>query len=135
MPHDEAVLLFSYFKREEYKKNQFIWNQGDDSDSVKLLILGQLRAELENEAGTTEVVARKSIVGELGLVNGDPRMSTLRCTSDEAVLYSMSRSSFDQLAETNPKVARYIDLICVKYLALRVQHVSNRIFETRCLPI
>jgi len=135
IPDDDAALIISLFTREAYKENEKIWVQGDESDSVKLLVLGQLISELENEAGTTEVVARKSIIGELGLVNGNPRMSTLRCTSEEAVLYSMSRFSFEQLIERNPRVARYIDLICVKYLALRVQHVSNRIFETRCLPI
>jgi SulP family sulfate permease len=132
---NDANVLFSCFEREVYKQGDCIWNQGDESDCVKLLIVGQLLSELENEAGTTESVAKGSIVGELGLVNGDPRMSTLRCTSDEAILYSMSRESFEKLIDTNPRVARFIDLICVKYLALRVQHVSNRIFETRCLPI
>jgi len=62
-------------------------------------------------------------------------MSTVKCVSEQAILYSMSRNSFEQLVDQQPHLARYIDLICVKYLTLRVQHVSNRIFETRCLPI
>jgi SulP family sulfate permease len=135
MSDEDAKELFSCFKREEYQHHNQVWVQGDESDSLKLVVSGQLVAELENEAGTTEIVTRNNIVGELGLVNGDPRMSTLRVTSDKAVLYSMSRESFEILIESNPRVARYIDRICVKHLALRVQHVSNRIFETRCLPI
>jgi sulfate permease, SulP family len=135
MSDKDATLLFSRFQRESYSQNSRVWVQGDESDSVKLVVSGQLIAELENEAGTTEIVTRNNIVGELGLVNGDARMSTLRVTSHEAVLYSMSRESFEELINTHPRVARYIDLICVKFLALRVQHVSNRIFETRCLPI
>lgn len=126
-----AELLFTLLERETYSLDNFIWRQGDASDSVKFLIHGQLLSELENEAGTTEIVVKGSIIGELGLINGDARMSSIRCTSNEAILYSMSRVSFENLAETNPRVARVLDLICIKYLALRVQHVSNRIFETR----
>jgi SulP family sulfate permease len=59
----------------------------------------------------------------------------VKCSSKDAVLYSMNREKFEKLVVQQPKLARYIDLICVKYLTLRVQHVSNRIFETRCLPI
>lgn len=131
----DAIEIFSSFEREIFREGDIIWKQDDESDSVKILILGQLIAELENEAGTTEIIPRGSMIGELGLVNGNPRMSTVRCLTKEAVLFSMSRVSFDELISKQPHLARYIDLICVKYLALRVQHVSNRIFETRCLPI
>ena len=135
MSSEDANKMFSSFQREVFQKGETIWKQNDESNSVKLLILGQLISELENEAGTTEIVPKGSMIGELGLVNGNPRMSTVKCLSKEAVLYSMSRASFEELISTQPHLARYIDLICVKYLALRVQHVSNRIFETRCLPI
>ena len=133
--YDDAIKIFSSFERELFQEGEILWKQDDESNCVKILILGQLIAELENEAGTTEIVPKGCIIGELGLVNGNPRMSTVRCLSKEALLFSMSRSSFDELISTQPHLARYIDLICVKYLALRVQHVSNRIFETRCLPI
>ena len=132
---EDVNMIFSSFDREEYMKNDLIWRQNDESDCVNILILGQLIAELENEAGTTEIIPSGCIIGELGLVNGDPRMSTVKCLSKEAIIYTMSRTSFEKMISSKPRLARYIDLICVKYLALRVQHVSNRIFETRCLPI
>eukprot|EP00536_Pseudo-nitzschia_multiseries_P004862 jgi/Psemu1/238019/estExt_Genewise1.C_850070 len=131
---DAEKLLWS-FQREVCLEGDLIWRQNDESDCVKLLVCGQLVAELEHEAGTTEIIPTGCIIGELGLVNGNPRMSTVKCSSKQAILYSMSRTSFEKLIATEPHLARHIDLICVKYLALRVQHVSNRIFETRCLPV
>lgn len=131
MSDESAAILFSMLERETYSHGEFIWRQNEPSDCFKILIDGQLLAELENEAGTTEIVVKRSIIGELGLINGDARMSSVRCTSNEALLFSMSRESFEKLVETNPALARVLDLICIKYLALRVQHVSNRIFETR----
>jgi sulfate permease, SulP family len=128
-------LLYSFLVREVYKKGDLIWMQDSLSDSAKLLVSGTLMAQLENEAGTTEEVNRGNLIGELGLVQGYRRMSSVHCVSDEAIAYSLNRTSYEELVRTTPTVARYIDLICIKYLANRVQHVSNRIFETRCLPI
>ncbi len=132
---DDLKLLFSYFEREVHKKDDLIWRQGTPSDCAKLLVNGKLIAMLENEAGTYETVQVGRMCGELGLVAGMNRMNSLYCMSDVAILYSISKDSFQQLCETNPNVARIMDLICIDYLADRVQHVSNRIFETRCLPI
>jgi sulfate permease, SulP family len=128
-------LLYSFLEREVYKKGDLIWMQDSLSDCAKLLVSGTLMAQLENEAGTTEEVNRGNFIGELGLVQGYRRMSSVHCISDEAIAYSLNRTSYEELVRTSPTVARYIDLICIKYLANRVQHVSNRIFETRCLPI
>lgn len=132
----DLQLLLSHFKRETYTKGEFIWKQNDASNSAKILVVGRLVALLENEAGTSEVVFSGNLIGELGLVQGIPRMSSVQCISDEgAILYSLSRPSYEELASTAPHIARHIDMICISYLANRVQHVSNRIFETRCLPI
>lgn len=127
--------LFSKFQREIFKRDEFLWKQGDASDCVKLLVNGKLLATLENEAGTSETILSGNMLGEVGLLEGIPRMSSVCVLSDEAVLYSLGRQSFERLARSSPHVARLIDLICIRYLTARVQHVSNRIFETRCLPI
>jgi SulP family sulfate permease len=132
--HD-VELLFSRFEREVFTKNQFLWTQGSPGNCVKLLLHGTLIAVLENEAGTSEMVTSGNTIGELGLVEGLPRMSSVQCLSKNAVLYSLSQESYEQLIRLSPLSARLIDLICIGYLSNRVQHVSNRIFETRCLPI
>ena len=100
-----------------------------------LLVSGMLMSTLEIEAGTSESINTGAMVGELGLIREFATMSSLRCASEEAVVYRLNRDAFENFIETNAKVARLMDLICVNYLAHRVQHVSNRIFETRCVPI
>jgi SulP family sulfate permease len=153
----EAIAtLFSLFVREEYSKGDCIWMQGSTSDCVKLLVRGELVSVLENEAGTVEAISEGNTIGELGLLQGLPRMSSVYCESANAVAYTLSRSDFEGLCASAPHAARLIDLICIRYLSARVQvrscascrgpqltmglcqliqHVSNRIFETRCLPI
>jgi len=127
--------LFSLFKREVYNENEIIWRQGSVSDSAKLLVKGRLLSLLENEEGTLEQIPTGAMLGELGLVKGIDRLNTVQCVSDGAVLYSLDREDWDVLKRDNPRIARFIDMIVIRYLAHRVQHVSNRIFETRCLPV
>lgn len=131
----EIKELFSSFRREEYVLNDIIWKQGAPSDSMKLVLRGSLVSILENEAGTRETIKSGNTIGELGLVHGVDRISTVQCASENAILYSLSLESWESLIVSNPMVARVVDMLLIRYLALRVQHVSNRIYETRCLPI
>jgi SulP family sulfate permease len=132
---EDIEILFSKFERQVYRKGEMLWLQASPSDCAMLLVRGELVANLENEAGTREIVQVGRMVGELGLVEGSARMSSVRCLSDEVVTYRLGREAFEELTENNPSSARLVDLICITYLAHRVQHVSNRIFETQCLPI
>ena len=127
-------VLVPLFKREAYTKGVFIWNQGSNSDSAKILIRGKLVSRLEG-SDAHELIAQGHFIGELGLVHGMKRLTTVECASESAVLYSLSKDEWESLAKRQPRVARIIDMLVIRYLAHRVQHVSNRIFETRCLPI
>eukprot|EP00586_Coscinodiscus_wailesii_P021266 CAMPEP_0172504374 /NCGR_PEP_ID=MMETSP1066-20121228/178172_1 /TAXON_ID=671091 /ORGANISM="Coscinodiscus wailesii, Strain CCMP2513" /LENGTH=667 /DNA_ID=CAMNT_0013280547 /DNA_START=86 /DNA_END=2086 /DNA_ORIENTATION=- len=91
-PHvDKKILerLSALFHRQVYRRGDIIWAQSSRSDCVKIVIQGSLVSLLEDEAGTTEPIPPGAVIGELGLTNGMDRLSTVKCDSDEAILYSM----------------------------------------------
>ena len=138
LPEDDDMIktidtLLKVMKREEYRQDETLWETGAKSDSMKLVICGELVAIIE-DTGATEVVQRGNIVGELGLVHGTARLTTLVCSSEKAVLYSLSKSEFQILKKKKPNVALAIHGIAIRYLAHRVQHVNNRYFHTT-LPV
>jgi SulP family sulfate permease len=137
-PSEDPQLVekfMSYLTREVYQDGDILWRQGSESDSAKLLVSGELISRLENEAGTSETISLGSVIGESGLVNEANRNSTVYVLEDNTVLYSLSKEAWISLKEKEPKCANLLYGIVIRYLTLRVQHVSNRIFETRCLPI
>lgn len=137
-PGEERAVVerfFSHFTREVYSEGDTLWKQGALSDSAKLLVSGELLACLENEAETTETISIGSVIGESGLVQRQNRNSTVNVLADGTVLYSLSQDSWEALKESDPRCAQVLYVIVVRYLTLRVQHCSNRIFETRCLPV
>lgn len=128
------ALLVSIMTREEYKQDDILWEQGAESTSLKIIVSGDLVSIIE-ETGASEAVARGNIVGELGLVQpGTKRLTTLVCASPIAVLYSLDRESWTRLKRDDPQVASLVDGLVIRYLAHRVQHVSNRYFHTT-LPV
>eukprot|EP00804_Cyclotella_cryptica_P000002 CCRYP_013698-RB/>CCRYP_013698-RB protein AED:0.01 eAED:0.01 QI:1217/1/1/1/0/0/3/643/636 len=127
--------LFQLFVRESYEHDDVIWKQGDPSDSLKLLVDGLLISLLEDEHGATETIHPGSTIGELGLVYGSRRFTTVKVLSNEGILYSLNKDKWLQLIREDPRTARFIDLIVVRYLAHRVQHVSNNILGRRSLPV
>ena len=131
--NSDAIRFLSYFQREVYFKAQTVWKHGDKSDSAKLVLSGTLVASLPN--GFSEEVPRGVVIGELGLLEGVNRLSEVVCESKEAVLYSLDRQTWEGLVRDDPALARILDHITIRYLSHRVQHVSNRIYETRCLPV
>lgn len=127
--------IFSLLVRESFKFDDVIWKQGDASDSLKLLVDGSLISLLEDEHGATETIHPGSTIGELGLVNESHRFTTVKVLSNEAILYSLTKDKWRQLTQDNPRIARFIDLLVVRYLSHRVQHVSNHILDRRSLPV
>jgi len=127
--------FLSYFTRETYNKGDVLWKQGTKSDSAKLLVSGDLISKLEYEAETTETISIGSVIGESGLVQGSNRNSTVYVLVDNTILYSLSSEAWEIMKKDDLQSAQLLYSIVVRYLTLRVQHVSNRIFETRCLPI
>ena len=126
-------ILLSLMVREEYTKDQVLWEQGVESDSAKLLVVGELVSIIE-DTGAVEVVKRGNIIGELGLVHGTKRLTTLMCSSEKGILYNLNEEAWARLRNEYPQVATLIQHVVIRYLAHRVQHVNNRYFHTT-LPV
>lgn len=127
-------MLVRLFKREVYHKGSYLWRQGSESDSCKILLRGSIISTLEG-TDNSELIPPGNFIGELGLVTGTKRLTSVECVSESAVVYSLSKEAWESLSERQPRCARIIDAIVIYYLSHRTQHVSNRIYETRCLPI
>jgi SulP family sulfate permease len=134
-PNIEANIdiMLSHMVREEYTKDQILWEEGDNSTSLKLLVCGELVSVLE-DTGALEMVENGNIMGELGLVQGTSRLTTLICASEKAVLYSLSKVTWNMLQNEHHGISTLISGLVIRYLAHRVQHVNNRYFHTT-LPV
>ena len=133
-PEERIEEMIGYFVAECVRKGQKIWRQGDNSTKAVLVVSGRLMSILEEEAGTVEIVGEGHLVGDYGLIHGQHRLSTLTAAVNTELLV-LNELMYARMQQERTRLAFTLANICVGYLGRRVQFVSNRIWESRCIPI
>mmetsp|Transcript_13035 Transcript_13035/g.38830 ORF Transcript_13035/g.38830 Transcript_13035/m.38830 type:complete len:637 (-) Transcript_13035:13-1923(-) len=111
-----------------------LWRQHDASDSIAVLVSGSLLSTLEDEAGTSEVVSAGNMLGETASLTEEPRASTVTAR-EPAVVYVLDAAALADLRCSQPSLVLELALLSMRYMSHRLEHVSNRIWETRCRMI
>ena len=95
-------------------QGEALFEQGDSSDCLYILVDGHLIASLLTSEGKQKIVGsieRGETIGELGALSNQPRTLTVRSATDCRLL-KLSQKIFNEFGKTQPKfVARIIDLI------------------------
>lgn len=132
-PDGDISALMTYFSTIHASEGTVLWRQGDVSDRAVLIVEGELTSSLEDEAGTTEVLQPGFLIGEYGLIFGSRRLTSI-IASKESTLLELTSASYQTMKSEQPLLAVLLSKICIGYLGRRVQHVSNRVWESRCIP-
>jgi len=87
-----------------------LFEQGEPSDSMYVVVCGRLALSASRSGGPPEVIAhvgRGGFVGEMGLLTGEPRSATVRATRDTQ-LVRLSAEDFESLVVQQPQCMRQI---------------------------
>ena len=104
---------------------QTLFHEGDNDDSLYILLSGRLGAFVRNEEGK-DILIRQMVsgetVGEMALLSGEPRSATVVTLRDSELL-QLSKAAFARLLDAHPKVLRFITDLLVR--RLREPHVTR----------
>ena len=85
----DLVELARVMRRRTLRKGQIVWRQGDDASEMLVIVNGALSALLDMPGDRTVEVARAGpgeTVGEIGLLGGEGRATSIRATEAATVL-------------------------------------------------
>ncbi|OQR85715.1 Sulfate Permease (SulP) Family, partial [Thraustotheca clavata] len=136
-PHESPEViqsLLSYFEQQVLEAGVMVWRQGDAANSAMFIAEGRLEAVVEEEAGTTEEIVVGAMVGELCLLTGEKRKTSLH-TLEPSIVYVLKLDRFREMVQKDSYLAYVFQGIALRYMSLRLQYVGNRIWETKCIPI
>lgn len=106
--------LLPRLERIVLKQGETLFEQGDPSDCLYILVDGQLMAQLLTSEGKNKIVGtieKGETVGELGALSNQPRSLTIRAAIDSRIL-KLPRKQFEEFCKEQPNfIARIIDLI------------------------
>ncbi len=107
---------------------EILFRDGDEGELLYVVSRGELAVFKEVDGAERElaVLPAGSFVGELSLLNGEPRSATVKART-ECVLQVYDRPSFEALLHRNPSVAVRI----VYELANRLQTSNNALAQLR----
>jgi CRP-like cAMP-binding protein len=93
-------------KRRLFLAGTAVMHQGGESDSLHIVVKGEVSIERLLASGKTTLLAELhpgDIVGEMGVLNGDPRTATVTATQDLETL-EVSASQLKGLFQEDPDV-------------------------------
>ncbi len=111
--------LASSLETRRLNDGEVLVREGDEDQSLYLVISGRLRVCVTNERNERMVlayVARGESVGEMGILADDPSLATIDAVGEVEVL-GLSRVGFEQFAATNPAAG----LLVTQSLSRRLQ--------------
>ncbi len=132
LTHDEARMVVSYMQPKKIEAGTTFIRQGDrkETDFMLLVLDGDVTIESivvsRVEPITVTVLGAGNLIGEMGLVDGEPRsasctaLTTVRC----AVL---TRTELNQLLDDDPRTAAKLMMAISLRLAQRMRDSSDKL--------
>ena len=105
-------------KQHEFKAGDFIIRQGEMGDRAYILEDGEVEILLKRPGGETQVIGTRgpgALVGEMAIIDDEPRTASIRATSDCTVL-EISREDFHRrLNSSDPVLQTCMQVILTRY--------------------
>ena len=137
--------LAAQFTARRLQPGEILWQMHDPASSIVVVANGTLISILDDERSktpfnrsadveeTAEEVSAGQMCGESAALTGGRRPSTVACALEgPAQIYVLGERA---LASLPPDLKLELALLSMRYMAHRLDHVANRIWETRCVPI
>jgi len=124
---EEIVAITS---KRSYPKNNIIINEGDETNSLYLIMSGKVKIILSDEDGkeiTISILEPNDYFGELSLIDDEPRSARV-VTTEQCQFCIIHKSDFNHVLDNNPGLVRNL----MKGLSQRLR-LANKNIESLAL--
>lgn len=108
-----------------------VFNEGDAGSYMCLLVKGQVEVLKSGQDGTMHrivLVTRGKTVGEMSIIDGEPRSATCVATQT-SVLLLLTKDNFARIIHDRPGLAVHILAKLAKLMSQRLRGVSGQLVE------
>lgn len=123
LAEDELLAVAELVTTKTVRKNTFVINEGDVSNSIYLIMRGRVNVVVTNDEGAELILAtlqKGDNFGELSLLDGQPRSANV-VAHEDSVFSILHQADFFKLMEQNPRIAHSV----IRYLCNRVRFLTN----------
>ncbi len=129
---EEASVVVSYMKPRKISEGTTFIKEGDKNDTgyMMLVLDGEVTVETivvsRRSPITVTVLGAGSLIGEMGLVDGEPRSASCTATSDLRCAV-LTRSSLQDLMNEEPKIGGKLMMAVSLRIAERMRDTADKL--------
>ena len=129
---EEALTVVSYMTPRKIPMDTTFITEGDTTDTAYMLLLldGEVTIESivvsRHDPVTVTVLGPGSLIGEMGLVDGQARMASCTATTDVSCAM-LSRAALEQLSDDEPRTAAKLMFAVALRIADRLRETAERL--------
>jgi CRP-like cAMP-binding protein len=123
----ELRTLEGYLVSFEVDAGKTLMHEGDQGNYLALVTDGELQALKTNAKGEEVVIATLKpswIIGEMAIVDGQPRSATIRATRDSSVVV-LTRDNFLRMKDSHPTLSIALLGEIARELSLKLRRMSE----------
>ena len=108
-----------------FPRNTIIISEGDDSDSMYVVLSGKVKVYLSDDEGKEiiiNILKEGDYFGELALLDESPRSASVM-TLEDSKLAVLSKAAFEECLKSNPEIA----LEVIKGLSARLRNLTDNV--------
>ena len=125
-PADLELIEQRMVKR-SYPKNTVILSEGDNSDSLYLILSGKVKVFLNDESGKEAIINYQEAgeyFGELSLIDDCQRSASIM-TTEKTQLAVITKQAFHQIMQSNPDIAIHLLKDMVQRIRILTEEVKG----------
>jgi CRP/FNR family transcriptional regulator, cyclic AMP receptor protein len=127
---EEAQALAPYFELRKYNKGEIIFKEGDPGDLLYFLCSGQVELKKETKFKGKHIIvaliSKGSFMGELSVIDGEPRMVSAIASADCRVLL-FRQTDLDPVLTKYPIIGLKLLKGISRTLSLRLRQTVGRL--------
>jgi CRP/FNR family cyclic AMP-dependent transcriptional regulator len=133
LPEALFLKLFEEANACRLQGGEALFRAGDPGDGCYRIITGLAKVVVVSQQGEERIISLLgpgAIVGELSIIDGEPRSASVFAVSDCSLSF-VSRAKFEKFTEAYPELTSYL----VRTLALRLRKADDALAATTFLTV
>ena len=130
---NELEVVFNHVFEQNVKKDNVLFVEGMPGESLYIIMSGGVEITKEtknNEKILLALMGPGDMVGEMSLIDAEPRSATA-VTTEDSVLLVITKRSFNEILRSDSQIAAKILMGLLKVISRRLRIIDNKIEEIR----
>ena len=130
---NELEIVHKHVFEQNVKKDSVLFAEGMPGELLYIIMSGRveiIKKTKDNEKIVLATMGVNEIVGEMSLIDSEPRSATGR-TSEDSVLLVIKKQSFNEILQSDPRTAAKVLMGLLKIISRHLRMTDKKIEEIK----